>query len=259
MIDGSATAARNIVEMMKRNYGRLQTQRQVALRDFGHLDLAAYQRFADRMTDLGFVQVADYEIPEVSNSPGSLIMPTVVRCFASGDGQIVAYYYQIKPHMGRRWRTLLRGLLNLRWIDAPLDFFGNLATREIVEFGTEFSQGDWVMTSTAQQAGMIGQPASYDQCFLPANTTPTALLERHRQRLAARLQTTPTLQFKPIRNFADVQALSARLNAIKNAHRAAIGWITREELLAFCKGNAEQADAVYAEVLKLRVADNAAR
>jgi hypothetical protein len=53
-----------------------------------------------------------------------------------------------------------------------------------------------------------------------------------------------------VQSLDDMLDMEKRLKALKNAHRASIGWVSRSELRAM-SSSAEQADAVYAAIRKL--------
>jgi hypothetical protein len=239
-------AARNILATMRRTYGSAPTRVQVQARDFRALDLAAYERVTQELAGAGYLPLLDYAITEINASPTSLIAPTFIRTFATRDGATVANYYQRRPRWGRLARTLWRGVMNGRLVDAPRMALGAAATRHCLDFACEFADGHWVFTSNAEGAEMVGTPPQMDRKFLPYGAGTAQVLAEHQARQAAAiaLHGAPL----PVRSSADLHAMLGRESAAKNAHRAAIGWVTHGELVKMSGGNRELADQVYAEV-----------
>ncbi len=147
---------------MKANYGSMHTRVLVKEEDFTHLDLSAYHAFREEMEANGFRYLADYEILEVTNSPGTLLARTMLRAMVSREGNVVAGYYQTKPRVWRRVQGLLRGLLNLRFMDAPRDFAEGMKTRHCVDFSTEFEDCTFLCTSNAEGAAKMTSPPEID-------------------------------------------------------------------------------------------------
>lgn len=247
MNDSIQDAARRILDSMRRNYQGSMTFVPAQEAEFAHLDLAYYRRLRAALEKLGFRHLCDLEILEVTNAPGTLIARTFLRAMASVDGVIAAEYYQVRPRLGRLLQLLVKGLLNLRWIATPRMVLGNLSTKHCCGFETELSDGTFITTSNAQAAAMMSLPASVQAEFFPYGTGVAQLLQRHRDKVAAALQATPGLRAVPVRTQADLMACQARLKQKKDAHRAALNWVSREEVQRFA-GNPELAEAVYAEV-----------
>lgn len=247
MNDSIQDAARRIIETMRRNAQGSMTFVPAQAAEFSHLDIDYYERLGAALEKLGFRHLCDLEILEVTNAPGTLIARTFVRNLASVDGAIAAEYYQIRPRLRRLMQLLVKGLLNLRWSATPRMVLGNLSTRHCCGFETELSDGAFITTSNAQAAAMMSLPASIQAEFFPYGTGVAQLLQRHKDKLAAALQATPGLCPVPVRTQADLMACNARLKQKKDAHRAALNWVSREEMARF-SSNPELAEAVYAEV-----------
>jgi len=250
MNESIRNAARSILQSMRRAYGAPLTRVPAREADFPHLDLAAYRRFAADMQARGYVFLYDYAVREINESPTSLIAPTLLRAYASPDGAIVATCYQRSARWDRLRAKLWQGLLNGRWIDAPKMFFRAGRTLHCIEFSSSFADG-FVSTSNAQGAESIGMPASLDRKFFPYGTPLSVLLAEHQARLAAAAQRRGGQAPVPVRGVGELLVHADRESQIKSAHRAAIGWVTREELLKLSGNKPQLADAIYAEVRAL--------
>lgn len=247
MNDSIQDAARRILDNLRRTHQGNMTFVPAQEAEFGHLDLEHYRRLRAALEKQGFRHLCDLEILEVTNAPGTLLARTFIRALASADGAIAAEYYQVRPRLGRLLQLLLKGLLNGRWLAAPRMALAQLSTKHCCGFDTELSDGTFITTSNAQAAGLLSLPASVQSEFFPYGTGVAFLLQRHREKLAAALAATPGVRAVPVRTQADLLATQARLKQKKDAHRAALNWVSREEMQRFA-GNRELAEAVYAEV-----------
>lgn len=245
------SAAQRILQGMQHNFQDQVTYRVAAEADFPHLRIKDYHDIQAELEALRFRHLVDHENMRVSASPGSVIMPTLIRRYVSVGGNISSDHYQVRPNLRRRLRMLLTGLLNLRWIAAPRNFLGALKTRNCVDFETELSDGSFITTSNALAAAKISLPAEIDGEHYPYGHPVTALLQRHRQRLAARLAASPGLKPLRVDSVEDVLAMSARLQALKARHRQAVGWVTNQELRGMAGNQPVLADHVHQEVQKL--------
>lgn len=244
-------AARSIVAIMREQFSAPHTMVSADESEFGHLDLGAYARFQAEMEAARFQALGDAEILEVSNSPTTLFARTMVRIMLSADGCVYAGYYQLKPRIWRRLKMLFRGLLNLRFIAAPKNFLGGMATLHCVEFETEFSDGRQLVTSNAQAASLVSGPPSIESTYFSYDTPGSFLLEYHLRRLAEVAASATPLHPVVMGSLEDVLAMQKRQNMQKVAHRTAVQWVTQGELRGMAKGQVEQSEAIFAEVQKL--------
>jgi hypothetical protein len=242
--------AKAIVASMKNHYGAPHTVVPADESQFDHLDLNGYRTFQAALESEGFLALGNVEILEVSQSPTTLIARTMIRCMISGDGTTYAGYYQVRPRIWRRLKLLVRGLINLRLIAAPLNFITGMLTRHCLEFETELNDGRFLITSNAEAAARITGPRSIESNIRPYSTPTAALLQAHQRRLGELVAETNA---KPLilRTYADVEGMQKRQNAQKIAHRATVQWVTYAELERMSGGNVEQAEEVFEEVRKL--------
>lgn len=248
MTDPIQQSAQHIIASMRRNFGATPTTRSAREEDFGHLDLRAYREFRSRHEALGFRFLWDFELAEVSDSPTTFVARTFIRAMVSADATIVAYYYQVRPRLDRLCRQLLRGLLNRRWIDAPRFFLRTLRTRHCSDYESECSDGSFITTSNAQSAGSISSPPTVSSEFHAYGTATEVLLDSQKRRLAGWAAAHPDGDLCRVTSLDGLRAMQARLKQQKNAHRMAVSWVTKAELVKMSGGNPALAEAVFAEV-----------
>jgi hypothetical protein len=243
-------AAARILKSVRDTYGRPLTRVPASEADFPHLDLRMYRHMHETLQAQGFALLCDYAVREINESPSTLLAPTMIRAWTAPEGGMVASYYQRRPRWSRLGAKLLTGLRNGRWIDAPAMSVKAARVRHCVELATELEDGGFVSTSNAESAESIGMPAQLDRKFHPFGTPVPTLLKDHRARVAAASARCGAMP-RPVHDVEELNAQLARENAVKNAHRAAIGWVTHGELLKLSGGKSELADAIYAEIRTL--------
>jgi hypothetical protein len=250
MSQSTAEAAKSIVAIMKESCAP-QTIVPVDEAQFQHLNLDEYQAFRTMLEAQGFSHLADVEILEISQSPTSVIAPTMIRVMVSKEGHITATYYQVRPNVVRCLKLLLRGLMNMRFIDAPRCFMNAMKTRHCSGFETEFDDGRFLVTSNAQSAGILSGPPTIESSFFPFGTPISFLLQTHQNRLNEILSNKDEPKPIVIHTLSEMLEMQKRQNDQKIAHRAASQWVTKGELQNMSSGNPELADAVFEEVQEL--------
>jgi hypothetical protein len=253
-----AAAARQILASMKELYGAPQTLQAADEKRFAHLKLADYGKFRDYMKQRGFRPLGDFEIPEVNRSRVALLAPTMIRALVSPTGDMAIAYYQTAPRVGRVVALLLKGLANLRLLDAPRAFRQNMRRRHLLDVMTEFDDGTFLTVSNAGLAAMITQPPSIERILLPDTQSPDVLLNAQARRLQQLAAAGGRKPF-PIRSSEDLLRMHKRMSALKVAYRAEQNWVTRDELRAMSAGNEALADAIYAELEQLVAAERRQR
>lgn len=241
-------AAEKILKSMQNTYSNPPAMVAADEKNFNHLDLNAYRKFSEDLKAANFRLVGDLEMPELSKSPTTLIERTMIRNAISVDGHMLAVYYQTKPRIGRRIKLLIRGILNLRLIDAPQDFIKAMATRHCVEFETEFRDGKQLITSNAEAAGMMSSPPSIESNFFPYGTPTTVLLERHMKRLLEISKENPPII---LQSLDDILQMQKRQSMLKIAYRSSVQWVTQQEMLDMSGGNTNMAEEVFSEIQKI--------
>jgi hypothetical protein len=177
----------------------------VDARQFPHLDLQFYdvqQRFLESR---GFVFLEDCENVTIRKSSSN---PNVfIRVLLGGNSTIMADLYHFKP-------------LSLRAAGAK--------EAKVLDLQTWFSNGTFVLTSNAENAGKLNQPPEVDNLVFPYATSSDKLLEAHEQRVN---QTVIRTGAQPVRlsGIADVRKAGEELQRLKAEHRRRTG-LSPEEL-----------------------------
>jgi hypothetical protein len=239
-------AAERILAKTKRSYGSPSVVVRTRESEFGHLDLKVYRRFKEALEGRGYRFLSDIKIVGITDSPGSPLVPTMIRSMISADGAISAGHYQATPRTGRRVTAVLAALLTLRFITQPRSFLQSLMTKHCDDFESELA-GTYVVTSNAEGAQTIGLPKAVDSKFFPYGTPLDEVRASHEARLKAAIKrtgATPTI----MTTIDDVFAMGARLKECKNAYRAASNWVTQSELRAAAHGDTALADAIFKEI-----------
>ncbi len=250
MSESVSEAARTILEIIKRQYQSDYTIVSVNETDFPHLALSRYRAFQAEMEAENFSFMSDLEILEVSQSPTSVIARTMIRSMLSRDGTINAGYYQIKPNLERRVKLLLKGLKNLRWIDAPRSFLNSLGTKNYFDFETALSDGTFLVTTNIQPS--ISNPPSVETHYLPFATPASAMLQFHKQQLEEKLKNNAAISPGTMSSLPDILAMQKRQRDQKTAYRATVQWITQSELQTMSGGNPDLANAIFNDIQKLQ-------
>ncbi|MCC7055305.1 MAG: hypothetical protein IT355_18680 [Gemmatimonadaceae bacterium] len=200
---------------------------------FRHLDLQFYERTARLLSAKGFRHLADLEDRTITNAPGTVLMPVLIRALVSKDGTIMSALYH--PRIGK---LVLRILL---WVMRTLP-------KPVVDMETECSDGTFVVTSNAASAAAIDLPALISARYLAAGTSVHEVHQEHVARLRAHLAERPGVTPLVVGTHQEMLASQHRMNAIKAAHRGEVGGITREELDRLAKFGKGLVPAVHEEI-----------
>ena len=146
----------------------------------------------------------------------------------------------------------------LRWITAPKVLLDGMRPVRCRAFETELSDGSFIVTVEEFPNEFIEEHPAIDREFHPKGTPAGQLLARHRERLAARLAADGGLQAVPVSGIDGALALQDRLQALRSAHRAAIGWVTLEELTGMLAERSALAFPIFMEMQRLTQATPAA-
>jgi hypothetical protein len=255
MSQSTAEAAQSILAGMRRSYSAPYTMVSVDAAEFRHLTLDAYRVFQSALEAQGFMHVADLEILEESHSPTTLMARTMIRSMRSANGHVTADYYQVKPRICRRLKILGRGLLNLRLLAAPRNFMKGMKTQHCIGFETEFTDGNFLITSNAEGASLLSGPPTIECIYFPYGTPGKVLLDAHMNRLEEIVSAKKGRMPAPVRSLPDLLQMQKRQRAQKVAYRASVQWVTKAELQNMSSGNLELANEVFSEVQKLLAQD----
>ena len=121
----------------------------------------------------------------------------------------------------------------------------------IIDLESELSDGTYVTTSNAEDAGTLSSPPTVQQLCLPYATHVKLILDKHVSRLAAAVEYNPKVERRLVTSYAGMLEMGEMLKTQKNAHRAAINWISKSEMIANSGGDTKWAETVFAEVQAL--------
>ena len=239
--------AQKILAIM-RNLQNAQTYVEVDETSFSHLDLQAYRQIGDTLKTFGFEYLVDLELVELSTSATVLFKPTMVRVYTSADGYISVAHYQLKPRLDRLIPLLIKGVLNLRLLAAPLFFLSQLPTRNYFDVETEYDDGSFQLTSNASEAGHLSQAPTVHATYFSRTSNFETLLTHHKTELSKHLAS--GAKATVIKTLVQQRQMQHRLKQVKDAHRIAINWISEPEMHSL-GSNKELSDALMEEVRRL--------
>jgi hypothetical protein len=231
-------AAHDILATIEATYQPTHHYVPVDPRAFRHLDQAFYDRTARLLASKGFRTLADVEDTTITATPGTVLMPVMIRTLLSRDGTIMAALYHPKIRS-----LFLRALI---WVLRK-------SPGKIIDMETECSDGSFVVTSNAIGAAALTLPTLISVEYLATKSTVHEIHQRHTRRVAAHLDARTGVRARVITTHAELVASQNRMNAIKAAHRGEIGGVTREELEQLAILPATPTDAVYAALERERL------
>lgn len=189
------------------------TLKRVEARDFRLVDFTFYDRVAARLAACGWVQVGDF-VP-VLGIPSDGNMRCFIRAFLSSDRSHCAACYHPRPSL---WIRLLARIMSAK-------------LGKVVEVETEFSDDTWIMTTTAQKAFLFDAPPLLIlRKHLPEQTPVEDILEFHKKRVRAYLDTNPGVVIRKIHDAAGIERAQARQHEIIAVYRTMVGGMTAEEI-----------------------------
>jgi hypothetical protein len=222
--------AKELVEDTKKRYAKRHEYRTITPAEFQHLDLGFYDEAKRRFEKHGFRHLRDEEDVTIKNT--SMDPRTFIRVMLSHDGTISAAFYQPKV------KLLARILLKIT----------RTKVGRTTDCESELSNGAFICTSNAVTAGMISTPTDILTEYLPFESDPDLVLERHKERLCEHLDSHPDISVITLRSIEDVHASQHRQEAIKAAYRESVGWVSKEELEKCASGDLELAAEVHKEI-----------
>lgn len=182
-------------------------------KEYAHLDLAFYDAAAQEAASRGFRLLGDVDPKHVAQQEH--MHPTFLRVLTDDASTTIAVY-----------NLRMRGWL--RWLAWPMR---NLRTCDVE---SELSDGTFIVTNNAWNARHFEQTSAIESFYMPNDTALAALLERHAERLAERLRSTPELRAVAITTLEQMTASQVRMHHIKLDPMRKRGFqLTREELRGF--------------------------
>jgi len=208
-------AAHDILSVLEATYQPTHDYVAADAKAFRHLDIAWYDRMTHLLSGQGYRMLADVEDRTITNTPGGVLRPVLIRAMVSRDGTVMValYHPRLKP-------LLIRFLL---WVLRK-------TPGKVVDMETECSDGTFVVTSNAASAAAIDLPALISVEYLPETTSAVDVAQRHATRLAAHLAARIGVTARVVQTHEALVASQNRLNALKAVYRTEVGGITKAEL-----------------------------
>jgi hypothetical protein len=228
-------AAQEIVADTKALYSQQHEFAEVAASSFPDVDQSYYERMKGEFESLGFRYLVDMEDRTANRQYPR--MRTFLRCFLGDGGAISGAVYHLK----------LRGHFRF------LQLVGILPRQPyFIDLETELSDGTFVATSNTL-GGDLSSPVpgiSYKRC--PQHVSLGVMLESHRSQLAS--QAAAGSAPRVMRSVPDLWAMQHRLQLLKNAHKAGLGYVDHEQIAgALARAGASgQEEALARELRQLR-------
>jgi len=208
----TTVAAKNLKNLNERIYVPRHEYRPVEASAFRHLDLRFYDKTRDAFVAQGCTWLGDVE--NVSLKGGAIDFRTFIRFLVSADRTICVGLYHPKP------KLLLRVVL--RVIGARSD--------RTTDCESEFSNGAYMVTSNAADAGKLNSPPGFDMKYFPVKTPPEAVWEAHGQRMNQYLASNPGVHATPMHTSDEALEMQHRMQTAKAAYRKGVGFVSEDEL-----------------------------
>lgn len=177
---------------------------------FPWLDINYYIEMEKALKKQGFEKLADVENISVSSVYPDL--RTFTRIYKSSDGTISASVFQIKPK-GIKYKIY------------------GIKMEEILSFGTEFSNGDFMDTSNAsERASHLDKPEQLIPERMSKETPVIELLNKHKQRIDEYLKRNPGVQTINIMSLEDHWRSQERLDTLMINFRKVKKGLRKQEL-----------------------------
>lgn len=208
---------------------------------FGHLDLDFYRRVTKLLQTAGFDQIIDTEPMHNTRSSGKRVLMRFL--LSSREPLYVALYniHPLPPGLLARWRATL---------------FGKRAGKGTLEFETEFSNGEFIITNTSMGKNPFTAPQQMHLAQVAPDSAPLAVLDIHRRRVAEYQGAHPGVTIRKMAGLSDIAASNERERQLKIAHRRAIDGISATELLKLTKDKYPfMKETVMTEMRRLIAAD----
>jgi hypothetical protein len=195
-------SAQKLDEMNQRMYGGVHRRRAVPERMIADykLDAGFYDQATGQLQSLGFRRLPDFIDTDAEEAaPWG---KTVLRPFLSGDGTVMAAVYTVRFTGWTRLLVLVMGKIR------------------VIDLETELSDGTFVATSTATQAGKTLEFPGVSRRFFPPTMPAADLLSAHQEHLLGVLaQKEPGVGALVLRSPEDLFASQDRQQLLKNHFR----------------------------------------
>ena len=222
--------AHSILQSIQANFKRGANFKEVTPAQSAHLSSKFYIDSTERLLKLGFHYTADLD--EQAKAKGAHAMPPFFRVMSFFDDGIVASFYHIKP--------------KITW---PFH-----AARKVIEFETELSDGNIIISTTAEDEIEYPLPKTISRYVHPAIPL-EGLLHKHRSKIRRYQTHKPEAAIVKVRSKKEFIALRQRRQLMIYNHLKSVGWVTKE-YVAKHFNNKEVAEQVYARIKQFAGTNN---
>jgi cell wall assembly regulator SMI1 len=222
--------AHSILQSIKANFKRGADYKEVTPAQSAHLSSKFYIDSTERLLKLGFHYTADLE--DRVKVKGAHALPPFFRVMSFFDDGIVASFYHIKP--------------KITW---PFH-----ASRKVIEFETELSDGNIIVSTTAEDEIEYPLPKTISRYVHPGIPL-EGLLHKHRSKIRRYQTHKPEAAIVKVRSKKEFIALRQRRQQMIYNHLKSVGWVTKE-YVAKHFNNKEVAEQVYARIKQFAGTNN---
>ncbi len=240
--------AEKILEPLKAQFRGPHDIVPVSESNFPHLDFSKYSAVDGVLRASTYAYLIDVELRDVSNNDGNIYHPTLIRQYLAKDGSTVASAYLLKPSVRKLLELFARGMRNLRWLATPALMMELAPQRMILDLESELEDGRFLVSSNAEAAAMMTAPPTIAHLFFPYQTPYQDIISAHKSRIASLAQGDT---FVRLRTFDETVSMSRRQKRQKDAYRASLDWISRDEMIAMGDGRIDVSEALFNEVQAL--------
>ena len=136
------------------------------------------------------------------------------------------------------------------WLSVVL-FFTKFRMRKTLDLETEYSDGSFLVTSTANCGDMMKSPPMIHSKSLSHKATFQEVLEMHRLRMRVYQEMNPAIRPCSVQTTDGLLAAQNRMQALKAAFRNETGAISKEELEKLSNGHAELAEQLHKRICQM--------
>lgn len=228
-------AAKNILDIVRRQFGVPHDFREVDATRYPHLSLTFYAQCESTLKAMGFRKIMDIEDVTVrSCTPDPRCF---LRLMSNPESRISAAIYHAKPKFP--W------LLVMFLMGTP---------SKVYEFQSQFSDDAFIETSRSSPIISNSYPEKIRKQFFPQKSI-EELYRAHQKASDEYLSLHPDVSLVPTDSFSSFLEHNRKTYEMTKAHLEGIGWVTKEYLCKQTHGNTRLADAVYAEIQNILAAE----
>lgn len=215
--------AHSILRAIQTNFQRGTDYKELTAEQSAALRTKFYMENTEKLLKLGFHYTADLTDQAAANSTQGT--PAYMRVMSFFDDGIVGSFYHHKPRFS--WP------------------FGG--ARKVMEFETELSDGNIIISTTAEEEFDYPLPKTIQRYVHPAGIPIEGLLHKHRAKIRRYQTRKPDAAIVKVRSKKEFVALRQRRQQLICNHLKSVGWVTKEYVVKQFN-NKEVAEQVYARI-----------